>query len=546
MSDQLSPYLLDSSLVNYTTSVVLESLHDVDNETKRKRASSALAFFENVLDPSKEVEKAQLDIFSKYREALSGEYAFLFRSSLLKHPASDANAAKAIIESHPAAPSIAHTHHAEYDLTPAQRVLTLPDTLDIIFSHITTLSKSTRDTLHAASLTSVSLHYAAQLRLWRRPRDLNTVQQQVRFAFGVAISTALGEGLGVHVKRLRIRVMKGAWNARLVTTIVELCPSVNDLTIHWGDSEDGTENVASESVEWLSKTLALVPNLAYLNLAQYSYAQVAADLSIPQDAHLPFSKLKELQLYGFHWYFDAIERGLGSNLTSLDIGYGTRLSATQVISAARKLTSLTSLRFAGPLELDQLRLFVETAPGLECIDVELFDERDQPYMAGVYTTISELPAIKKVSVSVPAGPTQITQLAKSSAPLEDLTFSVIDIEEESAVRAALLDLFTAKRATLKRISELSGFKLAVDDQLADAFAATPTLERLDLTFDPSRVVLSDAAVEKLLTQCPSLELTDGLNTLVSGRALYEEKYKTAFEKAQAAVEEELAEDVLAN
>lgn len=77
MSDKLSPYLLDTSLVDYTTAVVLESLRDRENAVKRKRASSALAFFEDILDSSKEVEKAQLDIFSKYSTALSGEYPFL-------------------------------------------------------------------------------------------------------------------------------------------------------------------------------------------------------------------------------------------------------------------------------------------------------------------------------------------------------------------------------------------------------------------------------------------------------------------------------------
>lgn len=106
----------------------------------------------------------------------------------------------------------------------------------------------------------------------------------------------------------------------------------------------------TDSVKWLSNPPALFPDLLYLNLPQYSYAKIEEDLSIPDDAHPPFSKLKEVQLYGFHWYFDAIERGLGFSLTSLDFAYSSKLTPAQVISTARKLTSLKCLRFAGPLD----------------------------------------------------------------------------------------------------------------------------------------------------------------------------------------------------
>jgi hypothetical protein len=100
--------------------------------------------------------------------------------------------------------------------------------------------------------------------------------------------------------------------------------------------------------------------------------------------------------------------------------------------------------------------------------------------------------------------------------------------------------------TFERISECACFRLSADDQLVEALAEIPSLERTDITFDPELAKISDAAVEKLLTQCNHLGLTDGFNTFVAGKSLYEKKYKAFFEKIQATEEEQSAEDILAN
>jgi hypothetical protein len=77
MANQLTPYLLDRSLIDYTDAVVVESLHSGDDSTKKKRATLALEFFKNILDPMIKEEKAQLDVFAKYHAALNGKVLFL-------------------------------------------------------------------------------------------------------------------------------------------------------------------------------------------------------------------------------------------------------------------------------------------------------------------------------------------------------------------------------------------------------------------------------------------------------------------------------------
>ncbi|KIM35696.1 hypothetical protein M413DRAFT_32350, partial [Hebeloma cylindrosporum] len=318
-----------------------------------------------------------------------------------------------------------------------------------------------------------------------------------------------------------------AWNARLVSKIVELCPALVDLTLHWGDAVDGSEQVTSDNVRWLFETLGRLPSLRYLHLVQFSAADIAAGITVPDGAHIPFSQLEELQLYGFHWYWDAIEQGVGSKLKSLDLGLGTLVTSAQLVVIARKVTSLTELRLGRPVELDHIRLFTETAPALERVEITSFDERDDAYVSELYSIVTGLKDLKEVSLSPPAGPAQIIQLAKSPSPLE-----------------ACLDY--AKKSTLKKVYELSSVNLGVSDQFVEALAACPGLEKIGINFDAAGTTVSRAVVEKLLTQCSRLTLTDGLETLVAGNALYEEKYKQDMARAQQAEDEELSEDLLGN
>jgi len=216
------------------------------------------------------------------------------------------------------------------------------------------------------------------------------------------------------------------------------------------------------------------------------------------------------------------------------------------VAIARKVTSLTELRLACAVELDDIGLFTETAPGLERVEITSFDEQDDSYVSGLYSIMARLKGLKEVSLSPPAGSVQIAQLAKSSSPLEDVWITVQENQDEEAVKAGLVQLLTAKRATLKTIYEQSLMKLGVSDQFVEALAACPALERIGIDFDASRTTVSAAGIEKLLTQCPRLTLTDGLETLVTGNALYEEKYKQDMERAQQAENEELSEELLGN
>ena len=151
-----------------------------------------------------------------------------------------------------------------------------------------------------------------------------------------------------------------------------------------------------------------------------------------------------------------------------------------------------------------------------------------------------------MSLSPLVGSAQIIQLAKLYPPLEDVWITVQETQEEDAVKAGLLQLLTAKKATLKKICELSSMNLGVSDQFIKALAACPALERIGINFDASRTTVLKVVVQKLLTQCPRLTLTDGLEMLAAGNALYEEKYKQDMERAQQVEEEELSEDLLGN
>jgi hypothetical protein len=61
---------------------------------------------------------------------------------------------------------------------------------------------------------------------------------------------------------------------------------------------------------------------------------------------------------------------------SLDLGSGTIITAAQIVAIARKVASLTELRLARLVMLDDIRLFPETAPDLERVGITSLDKRD--------------------------------------------------------------------------------------------------------------------------------------------------------------------------
>ncbi|KDR81889.1 hypothetical protein GALMADRAFT_114691 [Galerina marginata CBS 339.88] len=529
----LTGYLLDSSLIDYTVAVTNDALRASDpalQEQTKKRAAHALEFFLDILNPSVEEEKAQLETFRSYHAALNDPA--LAESVLKTLPAPNSTPAKA-------------DKLDLLQLTPAQKVLSLPDTLDLIFSQIPLLTKSERDTIHQASLTSHAFHNATQLRLWRRPRDLDTVEQQVRFAFGAAISGAISESLGHFVQRLRIRIVKGGWNMRVVQKLASLTPNLVDLTLHWGDSADGPEAVTSESVTFIHNTLAAFFNLKTLYLAKFSYTPpIEGELDFPADAYLPFANLESIQLYGFHWYWEPISRGLGANLKSLDIGFGTSINGSQIADLSAKLTSLKSLNIGSGLELQDVRTIVENIPGLEQVDITNFSESEDTYVAGVVPLLASLASLKSLSLSNTIGKTQVDLLVASSAPLQDVT---LVLEGTPEIGDIISKLLKAKKETLRDISFSfdDQFVLPLSDDFVNVLASIPNLQRISVEFEPTHQ-LSSAPVDALLKQCPNLALTDSLEVVVTGNALYNKVYKAKFEKARDEEEKEMEEDVLGN
>jgi hypothetical protein len=546
-TSELTPYLLESSLVQYTVTTTKHALQALNEQTK-KRAKSALKFFLDILDPSIELERQKRDIFQSYLDAVNGA-PYVWPSSFDIHcHTPDPRLGKAVLDTLPSRDSTIQqtlTHPEVLELTPAQQVLTLPDTLDLIFAQIPLLTKSDRDAICKVSLTSQAFHNATQLRLWRRPRDLDTIEKQVKFAFGTAISGSVNESLGNYVQRLRIRLVKGLWNARLVEKIAALIPGVTGFTLHWGDVVDGGDPVTNDSITSIYRILAALPNLKRLQLMKFVYSpELESELSIPADAYLPFTKLEHLQLYDFHWYWPPIAQGLGSSLKSLDIGFGTRIESQEIVNLSYQTPSLSSLRLCVSLEVEDIRTIVRNVPGLESIDIIDFSEIADTYAAEVVPVLASLEALKELSLHVELGVAQVDILAASRAPLEDIAFV---LESTSDAPKVLAKLLKSKSSTLKSFNIIfeSTYQLPATDEFLAVLGGIPHLTRIYVDFDTSSQP-SASAVEALLKQCPELVLTDGLESLVRGNALYEAEYKARLETLRDEEDKEYEEDILGN
>lgn len=425
-------------------------------------------------------------------------------------------------------------HIQDAHLTPAQRVLNLPDTLDLILSHLPPLSTARRVTLHASTLTSRPLHYASQNLLWSRPRDLNTVEQQVRFAFAVAISSHSGRSLGDLVQRLAMRWVVGGRNGRLIERIATLCPGVREVLIHWGDTMDGIDEITPSSISTLHTVLSSFRNLTHLELCKYSWQnEIGFDPEYPPGSELPFSKLEFLRLDGFTYYWPPIARGLGPTLKTLWIGSNTLLDDGELLGISRKCTSLTTLNIRGYVTIEDLRSFVSHAPDLEEISTSQSDvDGNQDLAAGFIPAVAQLQRLKSISFNGYIDVGRLAVLAGSPCPLEEITIVLAEGSTDGIYESAIRELVMSKSRTLKFLSvefEASDPTPTItSDALVSAFATCPHLEYICLELDHTPHVTPPAAatVDTLIRNCPRLVGTPWLEELVEGNEVYEKRFRS--------------------
>jgi len=272
--------------------------------------------------------------------------------------------------------------------------------------------------------------------------------------------------------------------------------------------------------------------------------ELESGLSIPADGHIPFTKLEHLQLYDFHWYWQPISQGLGSSLKSLDIGFGTRINSQEIVNLSYQTPSLSSLRLAVSLEVEDIRTVVRNVPGLESVDIANFTEVADTYPTEIVPILASLEALRELSLIVKLGVAQVDILAASPAPLEHISFVLEGSDDAPKVLAKLLK---AKSSTLKSFNIIfeSDYQLPATDEFLAVLAGIPHLTRMIVDFDTSSQP-SASAVEALLRKCPELVLTDGLESLVQGNALYEAEYKARLEKLRDEEDKEYEEDILGN
>ncbi|KAJ7596582.1 hypothetical protein C8J56DRAFT_773533 [Mycena floridula] len=504
---QLTALILDERLLKYTTSAAQDALKPRVPLQKQRRAVSALEFFTSLLDSNIERERQQLDIFNNYLKGL-----------------------KAIASSPTQVPP--PLEHSTDPLGPIQNVLNLPEMLDEILSHISPLSKEGRSTFRSTALISRSFHNASNLTLWKTPRDLDTVERQIQFAFSAAISGSMGK----EVDHLRIRRIPGGWNDRIILKIAHLCPDLEALVLHCGDSEDGTDPITQDSVNSLHDILSILPNLKDLSLLKFSYTPEVESLELPEESSLPFTNLHTLRLYDFGWYWPAIIKGLGRNLQTLDVGLLPSLTSAQLIQVAKQTPGLKSLCISCFIDLEPIRQFALNS-ALERLHIMQFSEHDAIFGSELLPIIIEhLPNLLEFTLSnVPMGYNDVSMITASKLPLQEVDIQLGDGlgHETEECNRVLTELIKSKRETLRHIdiSFEGSFELKPTDSFIEALGLCSKLEYIIIPF-ASPTGLTAQVVDSLLKGCPRLALTWSLEILVEGNSLYEKEYKAVFERSK--------------
>uniref|UniRef100_A0A8H7Y2N6 Histone acetyltransferase type B catalytic subunit n=1 Tax=Psilocybe cubensis TaxID=181762 RepID=A0A8H7Y2N6_PSICU len=520
------PVAKDLGLFDYTISIANDALNRaLDELDKQNRAERSLNFCMALLDPSIHAEKQQLETFQIYRAALDDPKMVnrLLDSDHIKDRVS-------------ASLPVQKPRH-DFSATAMHQVISLPDTLDTIFSFLAVRKRTDRSDLCNAALVSHAFYNAATPLLWQSPRRLDTIRKQLLFAFGASIS---GKGVGRHVQRLSINIFKGCWNIKLLIKIAGLTPNVTDLAIYWGNSMDGEEIVTTESVVSVNQILLTFSKLERLDLAKYSYTPPRERILIPVDAHKPFTQLKGLSLYRFHWLWEPILQGIGSKLEDLDIGFGTHLESHKLVKISAKVPFLKSLHIS-VLDVDDLGFAFTNIPQLEHFYVNNFSYVDNTSSEKLIQHLLTMRCLRTIHiVNCMVKGEQLELLANSSLALENLTLELIG---DDSVPQAILKFLRDKRKTLKRISLgfCDGYKLKASNDIAYALAEIPNLEYVDIDMDLSGDRPSAASIDALLNNCPNLLLTDQLRNLADGNSLFNEKYLPKLKSIEDEMYEELSD-----
>ncbi|KIY51714.1 hypothetical protein FISHEDRAFT_36490 [Fistulina hepatica ATCC 64428] len=506
-----SNYLLEKSILDFTTATTREALQGAENQ--QKTASHALEFFVSLLDESNPAEKEKLTLFRDCLDALDDGS---LRPGVL--------ARLGPCEQQPHSVLVSETCTKVTHLSAARQVLHLADLLYIILFYVDSIK-----TLHAMTLVSRTMHRLAQVHLWSYPRDLDTIEQQVQFAFGASISGALSEPLGLRVKRLHIRRLPKGANDRLLIKIAQLCPHAEDVMLHYGDTDDGTDPVTPEFLLTLDSFLSAVSHCTNLSLVNFSYIpEPDFTPTFSPNAYVPFTRLRSLCLNGFSFYLPVIMRGVRESgvLQHLNIGYGTLFENESLLDLTAHLPALMSLCIACETSLEGLRGLVDGSPLLEEVVINRFDDPGADFVTAAVSLLVRLPALRVFTLNLAMEEVDLRHIAACTGPIETLTLTASVDAGVEGVDDALCELVKAKRATLRvlwvdfKSSEEFLIPFVPSVKLIESLSSCSALEVMGIDCEGPPPEAS-AALDALLKNCPKLGCSPPLKKLMRGNIMFE-------------------------
>jgi hypothetical protein len=421
-----------------------------------------------------------------------------------------------------------------FELTAARQVLQLKDTLDLIISHIPNETRTGRRTISSASLVNRSFRESAQKALWSAPIQLDTVMQQVQFAFGCYLTLARGKGLGSQVKDLSIRWPAAEGNFRVLRAIAFCCPNVTALLIRRGNTGD-KDRLTSESIASTHSFLSSFPHLRKLEMCKFSYTpSVKEKFDLHPDAHVPFSKLDYFRIFGFSWlpYWPAIANGLGKTLTHL-VFHDEGVPSEEITFLADKFPNLLSLELFRDVDLPTLRTFFATAKKLKRVGLNLpIWEGGPGAIDGAIDALASLIYLEDIHICHYLSIEQVYALASCPHPLKSFSIQLDDPDEVplKLYENCIVAILEKKKTTLTHVCIMSRGSLPPTIALVKALASLRHLVMMNIWFSAPLEPLPSFEVDALLTSCENLEWSYALDVLTKGNFLYEKRYKERLER----------------
>ncbi|PLB51412.1 hypothetical protein P170DRAFT_487206 [Aspergillus steynii IBT 23096] len=391
----------------------------------------------------------------------------------------------------------------------------LPELWLTILDHVLDWDPVSRHTtLLSLCLSSPGLRSLAQPVLWKNPRDLDTIQRQLRFRYAVA----LRPDIAATVKKLSLLWNLYGVNNDLIVSILRGCSGVKSLSLQRVSrdlpvSDDWFSHHDAEAFCQMCESLPRLRSLCFRSGTDLGWCDTGEE--IERRCATTFASLDHLTLEGREWLTGPSLKHI-SRLTSISIDTDGHHGALEQI--AKRCPQLQEVSIPSPAfcpeDIIDLSHF---SPNLRRLAFcGLWIEESPNISASVLPRVlPHWPLLEKLDIGIFYQTTSSCLQALASPSMASLRYLALNhIDRSSDVTEQLIVAVIRRHASTLTFLSLNYFSALYTDEVLSVCASASRLKILHLLKWPRRPGddapsvqypgVDAAAIDSLLDACPKL------------------------------------------